>query len=151
MKHLLRGTAVLVLAACVACSSGLRTTEPTAVDRPGAAPPVVAACEFSTPLSRPATVYAFTGFSVIAGEASTSCSRYVLYDDGAFELQYGTAGSYAGRYSVLANEVRFDFEASSQAGPWIAFGRLDGLALTVHYNEVMMLSDFEDAAYRRSN
>ena len=150
MKHLLCGTAVLILVASGACSSGLRPTEPTAGHSPSP-PPVAAACEFSTTLSRPGTVYAFTGFSVVTTGSATSCSRYVLYDDGAFELQYGTAGVYAGRYSVLGDDVRFDFEAASQAGAWIAFGRFDGFALTVHYNEVMVLSDFEDAAYRRSN
>jgi hypothetical protein len=83
-------------------------------------------------------------------------ARYVLYSDGRFELQYPShqpSGSqifvYRGRYSRAWATLTFDFDASSVAGPWQATGILVGRRLTIQYNPIMSLSDFEDGVYVR--
>ena len=43
--------------------------------------------------------------------------------------------------------VVFDWDGRSVAGPWGAIGTLKGDSLTVQYNGIMQLSDFEDAVY----
>lgn len=80
-----------------------------------------------------------------------SVSRYILYDDDRFELQILSIRweiySASGRYARDGVELTFDFDASSVAGPWQATGTLDGDRLTIRYNLIMMLSDFEDGVY----
>ena len=41
--------------------------------------------------------------------------------------------------------IKFEWEGWSVAGPWGATGTLKGDSLTVHYNEIMRHTDFEDA------
>jgi dipeptidyl aminopeptidase/acylaminoacyl peptidase len=80
-----------------------------------------------------------------------SLSRYVLYSDAGFELQYVTdrwgSFAYKGRYTRDGPGLTFDFDASSVAGPWQATGTLDGDRLTIRYNLIMIMSDFEDGVY----
>jgi hypothetical protein len=79
----------------------------------------------------------------------TWASRYVLYPDGTFALQFGGPGlQYRGRYTESNSVIVFDWDGWSTAGPWGATGTLDGDIMTVRYNLVMMLTDFEDGAYR---
>jgi hypothetical protein len=91
---------------------------------------------------------------------STYCtvrSRYILRNDGTFVLQYNYEGGneyrgglqYKGRYTQTNNSVSFTWEGWSVAGPWGATGTLRGDTLTVGYNTIMSLSDFEDAVYLR--
>jgi hypothetical protein len=78
----------------------------------------------------------------------TKQSRFVLYDNGAFALQYGGAiGQYRGGYTASNGVITFQWEGSSSAGPWGATGTLRDGSLTVQYNLIMGLSDFEDAVY----
>ena len=80
-------------------------------------------------------------------------SRYALYDDGTFELQFVGAGQsfqYLGRWTRADSLVTFDWDGWSLAGPWGATGALEGDRLVVKYNSVMMMSDFVDGAYVRS-
>jgi hypothetical protein len=44
--------------------------------------------------------------------------------------------------------ITFEWEGWSVAGPWGATGTITDGVLTVKYNLIMQLSDFEDAAYR---
>jgi len=78
-------------------------------------------------------------------------SRYVMYDSGAFELQYSTSErgvlTYRGRYARSGSRIDFDFDGSNTAGAWEATGVIDGDRLAVEYNNAMMLADFEDAVY----
>lgn len=74
-------------------------------------------------------------------------SRFVLYDDGAFVLQYPT-GEYRGGYTETNGAITFGWEGWSVAGPWGATGRIEDGLLTVNYNLIMQLTDFEDAIYR---
>ena len=75
-------------------------------------------------------------------------TRYVLYDDGTFALQYLTAGEYRGRYREASTTVTLDFDSFSAAG---ATATLAGDILTVKYTILMSLSDFEDAIYVRES
>lgn len=81
----------------------------------------------------------------------TTRSRYVLYDNGGFGLQYTDNGGfeYRGRYTEVNSVITFEWDGWSTAGPWGATGTLKGDTLTVAYNLVMMMSDFEDAMYLR--
>ena len=78
----------------------------------------------------------------------TKQSRFVLYDNGAFALQYVSLGiEYRGGYTESNGLITFQWEGWSTAGPWGATGTLKDGSLTVQYNLIMQLSDFEDAGY----
>ena len=91
-------------------------------------------------------------FDHVAGRNAadyTQHSRFLLYDNGAFVLEYlSLGGQYRGGYTESNGVITFEWEGWSVAGPWGATGTLrDGL-LDVKYNEVMYWTDFEDAVYR---
>lgn len=98
------------------------------------------------PLSGPSRVFVFAHESTEQVRDYTRSSSFVLFDDGAFVLKY-PSGEYHGAYTVANDIVTFEWEGWSLAGPWGATGTLDGDTLTVQYNTVMDLSDFENAAY----
>ena len=80
----------------------------------------------------------------------TLASRFVLYDNGTFALQYARgslAPEFRGIYTETDGQVMFDFEGWSVAGSWSAIGVLTGDSLAVTYHFIMMMSDFEDASY----
>jgi hypothetical protein len=93
-------------------------------------------------------------FDRLSPSAVPGSSRYVLYPDGTFSLQYLRADSgffaYGGTYSRVDAAIELDFEGSNLAGPWDAAGVLSGDSLTVDYNLEMNLADFEDGVYVRS-
>ena len=72
-----------------------------------------------------------------------------MYDDGRFGLEYPGIGEYRGTYRLIAGLINFLFDGSSIAGTWDAMGSIRDDVLTVRYNLIMQLSDFEDADYRR--
>jgi hypothetical protein len=76
-------------------------------------------------------------------------SRYVLYADGTFSLQYDGISAYPGIYSRADSTIAFKFKGESVMGPWLAGGIVSGDSLVVKYNDVMRMSDFEDGAYIR--
>jgi hypothetical protein len=82
----------------------------------------------------------------------TKKSRFVLYDNGAFVLQFPSLGEggYRGGYADANGVVVFEWEGWSVAGPWGATGTVTGDSLTVRYNQIMQLTDFEDAVYVRT-
>ena len=136
-----------VLAVCAsACSADSRPTGPTppAV----AAPPTVPAPGGFPPPSGNRRTYAFDSPVGASVASYTRASRYSLYENGAFELSVRDRRHLSG--PVRADELAPDFllEGWSTAGPWGATASLDGDTLTVRYNTVMMLTDFEDAVYR---
>lgn len=133
------------------CSSSHQLATPGTID--GARPPTAptqTACEFS-PLAQTGRVYTFAESPLRAVAAYTRCSRFVLYDNGQFELQFGAEGAYSGTYRELDKVVEFNWDGRSAAGPWGSDATLAGDALSVHYNVIMQLTDFEDAVYQRSN
>jgi hypothetical protein len=81
--------------------------------------------------------------------AYTAQSRFVLYDDRRFALQFrGGDSGYAGKYAEKAGTVSLEWDGWSAAGPWGATGTLTGDSLIVRYNTIMLLTDFEDAVYK---
>jgi hypothetical protein len=79
----------------------------------------------------------------------TKKSRFVLYDNGAFVLQYLSLGEggYRGGYKDANGVIVFEWEGWNMAGPWGATGTLQGDSLRVQYNLIVQMSDFEDAVY----
>jgi hypothetical protein len=76
--------------------------------------------------------------------------RYVLYADSTFNLQYDGIPTFPGIYSRADSTITFKFKAPSVVAAWLAGGIFRGDLLVVKYNDVMLLSDFEDGAYMRS-
>jgi N-acetylneuraminic acid mutarotase len=76
-------------------------------------------------------------------------TRYVLDDQGAFELQYESAiwGSflYAGHYVKTNSTITLYFD--DNVGQWVATALLQGDSLIVEYPAIMQLDDFEDGVY----
>ena len=141
--------ALLVVATgCGASSPGgpSASTGTNAVPGPTAPPPT-----FPT-VSGAARIFSFDHELSYAVANYTQKSRFVLYDKGSFVLQYAMCncgGEYRGRYTEANGVITFEWEAASPAGPWGATGTLRGDTLTVQYNSIMQLSDFEDAVYRQ--
>ena len=90
-----------------------------------------------------------------AYHGSSLPTRYVLYDDSTFTLQFLSARfgffEYTGRYSRLNSKITFSWNGWSTAGPWGADGTLRGDSLSVTYNTIMMLTDFIDGTYIHSS
>lgn len=150
MNTTIRHSAVVVLlmlyAACgdSGPTSPTRTTSQQAVPVPAPpAPPVTI-----PPLSGPSRTYVFDHELVYRVSDYTKNSRFVLYDSGAFALQYlDLSGEYRGAYTATDSDIVFHWEGWSVAGPWEATGTLTVDLLTVKYNLIMQMTDFEDAVY----
>jgi hypothetical protein len=82
-------------------------------------------------------------------------SRYVLYDDSTFALEFYDPRigpfAYGGRYTRTNSQITFSWDGWSTAGPWGAQGTLRGDSLKVTYNLVMTWSDFIDGTYVRAS
>jgi Tol biopolymer transport system component len=149
--------ALLVLVVLAACADDV----PTSVPRH--APPKVPAVtpdpsgpttdfpgprdEFP-PLLRPGIIYVQT---TALGATTLGRTRYVLYEDSTFGLQYASNNAsfeYAGKYSQADSLVSFRFDANQ--GTWTAEGIVRADSLIVKYDDDMTLNDFEDAVYRSS-
>lgn len=135
-------TAVVVLVALALACGGSGFTEPTITS---AAPPSPPTSPFPA-LSGPSRTFVFQRELFPPAFDYTKHSHFVLYDNGAFVLQY-PSGEYRGGYTQTGNTITFGWEGSSIASPWVAVGTLASNTLTVRYNIVMVLSDFEDAVY----
>lgn len=101
--------------------------------------------------SGPSRIFAFDHPLSYSVSEYTKRSRFDLYDNGAFVLEFpicSCPGAYRGTYKNANGILTFEWEGWSVAGPWSASGTLRGDTLTVTYNTVMQLSDFEDAVYR---
>jgi hypothetical protein len=145
-------TALLVCSG--ACADSVTPTGPTTrigtMASPPAAPTPPTASDFPAVL-RPARIYLFAS-GLYPVHEWTSGSRYVLYDDGTFALQYlRSAGSaeYRGTYTEANGLLRFQWQANQNVfAPWRpATGTLTDDSLTVRYDVIMIMDDFEDAVY----
>ena len=137
------GACGALLAISMACSE---VTPPTA--------PSLPAEQIPTPAPTPPThIPTFPAISQPARVYIGTSSRYVLYDEGTFALQYSTARNpffeYRGTYSEANGHIDFSWEGWSAAGPWGASGTLTGDSLSVTYNSIMQMTDFEDGVYVR--
>ena len=105
------------------------------------------------PLTGPSITYLFSGQLSFPVSGFTTRSRYVLYDNGAFALHYeGIQFVYVGVYRPGEDgRIYLDFDADGAVNEYSdAWGTLKDGLLEVRYNLLMQHSDFEDAAYTRS-
>jgi hypothetical protein len=106
-------------------------------------------------LTKPGTIYGEQGqlYAFFSPSQGRLVSRYVIYDDGSFELDFmsETRGffSYAGTYTASGTGLALNFSDSDSAGPWTAMGSLSGDQMGVKYNGVMIGADFNDGTYVR--
>ena len=150
--------ALLVLAS--ACTDGRlptapdSTSNPPPISNPPSPPNPPTGADPFPAVSRPARVYVAVSRPTYPIHGSPLASRYVLYDDGTFGLQYSSANypffEYRGTYGEANGHITFEWEGWSVAGPWGATGSLTEDSLTVRYNLIMQLSDFEDGVYIRT-
>jgi hypothetical protein len=141
---------LLSLAACGAEPVALPTAPSTPVV---AAPPPTPSPPRTgyPPIAGPGRIFNFRDSPWPRISAYTETSRFILYDNGSFTLQYASfSGEYRGTYTESNGNVVFTWEGWSAAGPWGAEARLDGDLLAVRYNLIMQLTDFEDANYVRA-
>ena len=141
------GLLVVALVLGGACSGTVTPTAPTPTPSPSPSPsppPIVPG------VAPPAGTYVFTDTGVKVA-SYTQRSRFVLGDDGRFALQYEGLAEYRGTYSYAeaTGTITFGWEGWSTAGPWGATGAVRDDVLTVSFNIVMQLSDFENASYKR--
>jgi hypothetical protein len=102
-------------------------------------------------LAKAGQVYAEPA-GLYANYGSPSVSRFVLYDDGTFELQFARGSApltFKGRYTRDASNVKFEWDDWKTTDSWYTTGQLDGDQLTVKYSAAMSLSDFEDGTYTK--
>ena len=148
-----RGAVVVLLMFSVACGSSTPTfpsgtSQPPSVPSPAPRPPI----NFP-PLSGPSRSFIFDGELSYRVRDYTRKSRFVLYENGAFVLQYPTIGEggygYRGGYQDANGVIMFMFEFNGRrvGDPWDATGTLKGDSLAVQYDEIMRHADFEDAVY----
>lgn len=149
MHAIVRAAAVLLpLAFTAGCSSPgpaspTDTRQPPVVASPLPSPPTDL-----PPLSGPSRTFTFASALSYPVSAFTKESRLVLYENGAFALQYVKLGfEYRGKYSEANGVVTFEWKDSNYSAPWGATGTVKDGTLTVRYNVSMQLSDFEDAVY----
>ena len=106
-------------------------------------------------MSGPSRTFIFDNELAYPVRDFTRQSHFVLYDNGAFVLQYPPSqfgdGTFRGRYWDTNGVIMFLFQSS--AGRTVdearddATGTLRGNSLAVEYQESMLHADFEDAVY----
>jgi hypothetical protein len=142
-----RGAAVILVVLCSACGSSAPTST-TAIPQqqplPTPSPPPP---RTFPPLSGPSRTFAFDHELTYPVRDYTKRSRIVLYENGAFVLRYDGLGEYRGGYTESNGIITFEWEGWSAAGPWGASGTLEKTSLTIQFNFIMQMTDFEDAVY----
>ena len=143
-----RGAVVVLLLLFAACGSS-GPTSPTGTNPPSVFSPTPPPATAFPPLSGRSRTFTFDRELSHRVSDYTRSSRFVLYDNGAFVLQYPSLGmgGYRGGYTDADGVIRFEWEGWSAAGRWGATGILQGDSLTVQYNDIMQLTDFEAAVY----
>ena len=150
-----RGAVVMVLVLLAACG-GSGPTSPTGTTppfTPPPPPPPSPQIDFP-PLSGPSRTFIFDRELSYRVRDFTQKSRFVLYANGAFELQYPPSqygpGLFRGQYQDANGVLMFLFEFNGRrvGSPFDdATGTLKGDSLTVQYHELMQHADFENAVY----
>jgi hypothetical protein len=89
-----------------------------------------------------------------ASDSASHRSRYVLYNDGTFSLEYWRRGNYPfdyrGRYVATDSVIQFNFDFFNLPGPWQSIGQLHDDKMAVTYNQVMKRVDFINATFVRT-
>jgi hypothetical protein len=148
----LSGTSILALGIAMTLASGCN--DPTSAAAPTLPTPAAPDTAFPA-LTHPGTIYVEAGaiYEFFYNAAGPVVTRYVLYDDGTFDLQFAgakDARKFSGSYTSSDSLVQFAFTDRDSVGPWEAIGHLEGSNLSVTYNDAMMLADFIDGTYRKS-
>jgi hypothetical protein len=148
MDTAVRRGAVFVLLVISASCGGSTPASPTPADQPLSTFIIPPPPPFP-PLSGPSRTFVFDRELSYPVSDYTKKSQFVLYDNGAFSLQYPSigGGGYRGGYKDADGTIAFGWEDWSAAGAWGATGTLRGPTLTVRYNTIMTYTDFEDAVY----
>lgn len=150
------GIALLVwTAACRDAAVGGPTgvvPDTTMLDRPVVPPAALVWVGFGPKPPTFTGPYRVFNFAAPAGHPVgrfTQKSRYVLYDDGAFFLEFFEYWSPSRFYSGVyqENEGTINFDWRGRVGDWAATGVEANGRLTVKYNWEMGMIDFEDAVY----
>ena len=147
-----RGAVVVLLVLFAACGSS-GPTSPTGTNPPPAVPAAdSAACDNLSSLSGPSRTFIFDRELSYPVSDYTRNSRFVLYDNGAFVLQYpralGRGAILEGTRTQTASSCSCSSgRAGASPAHGDATGTLKGDSLTVQYEEIMHHTDFEDAVY----
>jgi hypothetical protein len=153
MTNTVRRASLIALGVIVtACRDVALPTAATSIPPPSIPPTSANPSPIGTPpafpsVSRSARVYVGVDSPYYPMHGSPLASRYVLYDDGTFALQYASANypffEYRGTYEEANDLITFVGGES-----WI--GTIIGDSLAVRYTEMMHHSDFLDGVYVRS-
>ena len=131
------------------------TSNPTAATTTTTTPGLTPMAGLSFPaLTKPGRIYLETG-SVYGWDneyhGGALVSRFVLYDDGTFGLQFVSTRSgffeYKGTYSTSGSNLTTVWDGWNVNGPWQATATLQNNLLTIKYGWIMAYSDFCDAVY----
>lgn len=158
-----RSAVVVLLVFSVACGSS-GPTSPTETNQFSAPqPPTPPPTQILPPLEGPSRIFIFDAeltYRLRSGNPNvwsvnpreyTRESRFVLYDNGAFALQYPSLGdgAYRGQYRDEGGALMFLFgERRSIFDLRVnATGTFKGDSLTIQYEVGMHHADFEDAVY----
>ena len=126
-------------------------SDPLSQDGPPESEPAAPSAPAFPPLAKAGQVYAEPP-GLYASHSAQHVSRFVLYDDGTFELQFvrGSAPMiFKGRYERDASSIAFHWDDWPTTESWYTTGTLDGDRLAVTYSPEMSLSDFADGTYTR--
>jgi hypothetical protein len=99
--------------------------------------------------SGPGRIFNFSSRDRYPVSPRTIQSRFVLYDDSTFSLQFrGEPDGYHGRYTEDGRDLSLvSMPPSPRFSAWRATGTLDGLVLTVRYWPEDHWLHLEDAVY----
>ena len=140
-----RGTLVGLVLLSIACGRSTPTAPTASSQGPVPSPPAPPPTNFPA-LSGLSRTFTFDHELTYHPSDYTKQSRFVLYDNGAFALQYvSLGGEYRGGYTESNGVITFQWEGFICGA--CATGTLKDGSLTVQYNLIMWLSGFEDAVY----
>ena len=148
------GTVIGLVALFAACGSS-GPTSPTGTNMSlGFPSPTPSPQTNFPPLSGPSRTFMFDRELSYPVRDFTRQSLLVLYDNGAFALQYPSSSRGDGRYRGAYQDANgvlmflFEFQGRSVAEQWDdATGTLKGESLTLEYDGIMQQADFENAVY----
>ena len=145
------GALVVLLVFSTACggsgpSSPIQPSQSSVVSSP--APPAPPPRTFPPP-SGPSLTFVFDRELTHRVSDFTRNSRFVLFENGAFLLQYVGLGDSRGAYTESNGVITFEWAGSTGTGVGVpgATGTRNGDSLTVQYTINMQMADFEDAVY----
>lgn len=148
------GTLLALLVLASACADSVTPTTPAPPPETTSSPPPPTPGPDFPAVSRPARIYLFASKLSYPVHEWTSGSRYVLYDDGTFALQSlrSQGFEYRGTYTESNALIMFHWQDNQNVpAPWRpATGTVTDDHLTVRYDVIMNMDDFEDAVYIRT-